>query len=65
MLLTHGNQYMHLADLRSQLEAARRLVELYADPDSWARKAGLRVAGLRKGSGYRAFAEYAASIWNA
>src|SRR5215471_14292085 len=30
-LLTHGDHYMHLADLGSYLEADGRLVELYAD----------------------------------
>ena len=29
-LLTHGDYYMHLADLKSYLDADRRLVELYA-----------------------------------
>ncbi len=38
-LLTHGDHYMHLADLKSYLEADQRLSELYADPDAWARKA--------------------------
>src|SRR5690242_5827483 len=37
-LLTHGDHYMHLADLASYLEADRRLVELYADQEGWARK---------------------------
>ena len=64
-LLTNGDHYMHLADLRSYLEADRRLVELYADPDGWARKAILNVAGSGKFSSDRTIAEYAASIWNA
>ena len=32
-LLTHGDYYMHLADLKSYLDADQRLVEFYADPD--------------------------------
>ena len=32
-LMTHGDYYMHLADLRSYLEADQRLSELYADRD--------------------------------
>src|SRR5262249_23388890 len=36
VLLTHGDHYMHLADLKSYLDADRQLVELYADPDAWA-----------------------------
>jgi starch phosphorylase len=63
-LLTHGDHYMHLADLKSYLDADRRLVELYADPDAWARKAILNVAGSGKFSSDRTIAEYAAAIWN-
>ena len=43
-LLTHGDYYMHLADLRAYLEASERLGALYADRDGWARKAILNVA---------------------
>ncbi len=64
-LLTNGDRYMHLADLTSYLEADRRLVELYADPDAWARKAILNVAGSGKFSSDRTIGEYAAMIWNA
>jgi glycogen phosphorylase len=64
-LLTNGDHYMHLADLKSYLEADQRLLDLYADPDAWARKAILNVAGSGKFSSDRTIAEYAASIWNA
>ncbi len=64
-LLTRGDHYMHLADLKSYLEADQRLVDLYADPDGWARKAILNVAGSGKFSSDRTISEYAASIWNA
>jgi starch phosphorylase len=63
-LLTHGDHYMHLADLKSYLEADQRLVELYATPEAWARKAILNVAGSGKFSSDRTIAEYASSIWN-
>ena len=56
---------MHLADLNSYLEADQRLLELYADPDAWARKAILNVAGSGKFSSDRTIAEYASLIWNA
>jgi glycogen phosphorylase len=62
-LLTRGDYYMHLADLKSYLEADQRLRELYADSDSWARKAILNVAGSGKFSSDRTIAEYAADIW--
>jgi len=64
MLLTIGDHYMHLADLKSYLEADARLSALYADPDEWARKAILNVAGSGKFSSDRTIAEYAAEIWN-
>jgi starch phosphorylase len=64
-LLTHGDHYMHLADLRSYLEADERLCELYADPLAWTRKAVLNVAGSGKFSSDRTIAEYAAEIWGA
>ncbi len=63
MLLTHGDHYMHLADLKSYLEADERLCALYADPNEWARKAILNVAGSGKFSSDRTIAEYAAEIW--
>ena len=55
---------MHLADLTSYLEADGRLCDLYADPDGWARKAILNIAGSGKFSSDRTIAEYAADIWN-
>ena len=64
-LLTHGDYYMHLADLTSYLDADRRLVELYANPEEWARKAILNVAGSGKFSSDRTIAQYAGEIWNA
>ena len=63
-LLTGGDYYMHLADLRSYLEADRRLLELYADPDGWTRKAILNIAGSGKFSSDRTIAEYASEIWD-
>ena len=62
-LLAHGDHYMHLADLSAYLEADRRLLELYADPDGWARKAILNVAGSGRFSSDRTIAEYADQIW--
>jgi glycogen phosphorylase len=64
-LLTRGDHYMHLADLKSYLDADQRLVDLYADPHAWTRKAILNVAGSGKFSSDRTIAEYASLIWNA
>jgi starch phosphorylase len=55
---------MHLADLKSYLDADERLCDLYADPDAWARKATLNIAGSGKFSSDRTIGEYAAEIWN-
>jgi glycogen phosphorylase len=62
-LLTR-DYYLHLADLASYLEADERLCALYADPDAWARKAILNVAGSGKFSSDRTIADYAADIWH-
>ena len=62
-LLTHGDYYMHLADLRAYLQADERVVELYRAPDEWARKSILNVASSGKFSSDRTIAEYASQIW--
>jgi starch phosphorylase len=64
-LLSGGDHYMHLADLKSYLEADRRLTELCADHHEWTRKAILNVAGSGKFSSDRTIAQYAAEIWKA
>jgi starch phosphorylase len=64
-LLTGGDRYMHLADLTSYLDADRRLLDLYADPQGWTRKTILNIAGSGKFSSDRTIAEYAAEIWGA
>jgi starch phosphorylase len=64
-LLTHGDFYMHLADLKAYLEADQRLVDLYAHPEDWARKAILNIAGSGKFSSDRTIREYATGIWGA
>ena len=46
-LLTHGDYFMHLAT-SSVSQANRSLIELYADPEEWSRKAILNVAGSGK-----------------
>jgi starch phosphorylase len=64
-LLTHGDHYMHLADLKSYLEADQRLTALYTDVNAWTRKAILNVAGSGKFSSDNTIAQYAAEIWRA
>jgi glycogen phosphorylase len=65
MLLTHGDFYMHLADLTSYSQAQSRVSKLYKDPDAWTRMAIMNVARSGKFSSDRTIAEYAAEVWNA
>ena len=62
-LLTHGDHYMHLADLKSYSEAHQRVSRLYADRHGWANKAILNVASSGKFSADRTITEYAEEIW--
>lgn len=64
-LLTRGDYYMHLADLRSYLEADEALAQLYANPQEWARVAILNVSASGRFSSDRTVAEYAKEIWQA
>src|SRR5499427_5082983 len=64
-LLTHGDHYMHLADLPAYLDADRRLLELYAKPEGWTRKVIANVASSGKFSSDRTISEYATEIWHA
>ena len=64
-LLTLGDHYMHLADLKSYLDADRKLLELYARPDGWVHRTILNVAASGKFSSDRTIAEYAREIWGA
>jgi starch phosphorylase len=63
-LLTHGDYYMHLADLTSYVQTQSKVGALYRDPDAWTRKAIHNVGCSGKFSSDRSIAEYAADIWN-
>jgi glycogen phosphorylase len=62
-LLTRGDFYMHLADLKSYLDADQRLCELHAHPDDWARKSILNVASSGTFSSDRTISQYSMDIW--
>jgi glycogen phosphorylase len=62
-LLTHGDHYMHLADLKSYSEAHERVGRLYTDRKGWAGKAILNVSSSGKFSSDRTIADYAREIW--
>lgn len=61
--LMRHDHYLHLADLKSYLEADERLTSLYREPSAWARKAILNVAGSGKFSSDRTIKDYATEIW--
>jgi starch phosphorylase len=63
-LLTHGDHYMHLADLTAYLAADRQLLDVYADPHAWDRKVIMNVANSGRFSSDRTISEYATEIWN-
>jgi starch phosphorylase len=62
-LLTHGDHFMHLADLTSYLHADGRLCDLYRRRDEWTQKVILNLAGSGKFSSDRTIGEYAQEIW--
>jgi starch phosphorylase len=64
-LLTHGDAYMHLADLASYLKADAALTDLHGRPQDWTAKVILNIAGSGKFSSDRTISEYARDIWQA
>jgi len=62
-LMDRGDEYVHLGDLESYIEAQQRAVRTYADPPTWAKKAVLNVARMGKFSSDRTIREYAKEIW--
>ncbi len=56
---------MHLADLRSYLEASDRVERLHGDPRAWTGMVVRNVASSGRFSSDRTISEYAAGIWNA
>jgi len=65
VLLTGGDHYMHLADLKSYLQADERIVALHRRPDDWARMVIHNIAASGKFSSDRTIQEYASAIWGA
>jgi glycogen phosphorylase len=62
-LLTHGDQFMHLADLTSYLAADGKLCDLYRKPEEWTEKVIHNIAASGKFSSDRTIGEYARDIW--
>ena len=63
--MTHGDHYMHLADLASYVRTQEQVGRLYLRPDDWTRRAIINVAHSGKFSSDRTIAEYARDIWEA
>jgi starch phosphorylase len=64
-LLTKGDYYMHLADMRAYVETQERVDALYRDRQAWATKAIINVAHSGKFSSDRTILQYANEIWGA
>ncbi|MFN5157701.1 MAG: glycogen/starch/alpha-glucan phosphorylase, partial [Betaproteobacteria bacterium] len=62
-LLWGGDPYMLLADFDGYLAAQARVDALYEQPEAWARKAILNVAGMGFFSSDRTIREYAREVW--
>jgi starch phosphorylase len=56
---------MHLADLKSYLEADARMIKLWQDPHAWVRKVILNIASSGYFSSDRTISEYNSEIWKA
>jgi len=63
-LLSRGEKYMVLADLRAYIRAQARVDRAYRDPGGWTRKSILNVARSGKFSSDRTIHEYASQIWH-
>ena len=64
-LLTHGDHYLHLADLASYVKVQEQAGALYQQADAWTRRAILNVAHSGKFSSDRTVMEYSRGIWRA
>jgi glycogen phosphorylase len=62
-LLTHGDRFMHLADLTAYAQAQAAVGSLYRDTEAWTRKAIINIGCSGTFSSDRTIAEYAAEIW--
>jgi starch phosphorylase len=65
VLLTHGDYYMHLADLSAYVQTQERVGALYTQPDAWAHKAIRNVGHAGRFSSDLTIAAYAVDIWQA
>ena len=64
-LLTHGDYFMHLADLSAYTRTQAEVAKVYLDQDAWTRRAIRNVATSGRFSSDRAIGAYADEIWSA
>lgn len=62
-LLRYGDHYLLLADYADYVAAQERVDALYRQPEEWARRAILNVAGMGPFSTDRTIREYAEKVW--
>lgn len=62
-LVEQGDEYFHLADLPSYIDAQKRVGAEFTNLSGWAQKAILNVARIGKFSSDRTIREYARDIW--
>jgi len=62
-LLWGGDHYLLLADFDAYLQAQAKVDALWRDPQAWARKAILNVAGMGAFSADRAIDDYSRLVW--
>jgi starch phosphorylase len=63
-ILSARDDYVHLADLQSYIDAQERVDVEYRDRQSWLRKSLLNIARSGRFSSDRCIREYAVEIWN-
>lgn len=62
-LLTHGDNYFHLADFHDYVDCQKRVDETYRDPETWSRMSVFNIANMVKFSSDRTIEEYANDVW--
>ena len=63
-LLSSRDEYVHLADLESYVDAQERVDMLYRDRRLWLQKSLINIARMGKFSADRTIRQYASEIWN-
>jgi starch phosphorylase len=63
-LMNSQEEYIHLADLESYIEAQKKAEACFKDIDTWVKKAILNVARIGKFSSDRTISDYAKEIWD-